>query len=189
MRVGVLPKLTIYALCCLPQSPSLPASTGGNLLDLASSTAGSLNVGTGRPAPVTVADDQAREAMGQGCRLFKLAGHVSAATVEWLSSPPIPRTSPCSSSTPCLQVEHSTNTEMVSGVHSHPCAAAIGDGQLSTPPRSNPRHPRALWDAPSRGPSSSISTLSTPASHRKQRKPQPKAHVVACRIPAENLPL
>ncbi|KAE8200344.1 hypothetical protein CF336_g732 [Tilletia laevis] len=132
-------------------------------------------------APVTIADDQAREAMEKAAvRLAKLVGYVSAGTVEWLYSPDS-KDYAFLELNPRLQVEHPT-TEMVSGVNIPAAQLQVAMGI----PLYRIRDIRTLYGMDPRGGELIDFDFEDPASHAKQRKPQPKGHVVACRITAEN---
>jgi len=132
-------------------------------------------------APVTIADDQAREAMEKAAvRLAKLVGYVSAGTVEWLYSPDS-KDFAFLELNPRLQVEHPT-TEMVSGVNIPAAQLQVAMGI----PLYRIRDIRTLYGMDPRGTELIDFDFEDPASHAKQRKPQPKGHVVACRITAEN---
>ncbi|KAK0546684.1 acetyl-coenzyme-A carboxylase [Tilletia horrida] len=132
-------------------------------------------------APVTIADDQAREAMEKAAvRLAKLVGYVSAGTVEWLYSPDT-KDFAFLELNPRLQVEHPT-TEMVSGVNIPAAQLQVAMGI----PLYRIRDIRTLYGMDPRGGELIDFDFEDPQSHAKQRKPQPKGHVVACRITAEN---
>lgn len=132
-------------------------------------------------APVTIAPDQARDEMEKAAvRLAKLVGYVSAGTVEWLYSPETNEFSFLELN-PRLQVEHPT-TEMVSGVNIPAAQLQVAMGiplyriaDIRTLYGMNPRSSEVIdFD------------FVDPESSKKQRKPQPRGHVVACRITAEN---
>ncbi|CAO1637783.1 unnamed protein product [Sympodiomycopsis kandeliae] len=132
-------------------------------------------------APVTIAPEQARDEMEKAAvRLAKLVGYVSAGTVEWLYSP---ETNDFAflELNPRLQVEHPT-TEMVSGVNIPAAQLQVAMGI----PLNRIRDIRTLYGMDPRGSDSIDFDFVDPESHKKQRKPQPKGHVVACRITAEN---
>lgn len=82
---------------------------------------------------------------------------------------------------PRLQVEHPT-TEMVSGVNLPAAQLQIAMGI----PLHNIRDIRTLYGISPHGTSSIDFDFAEPATSAIQRKPQPKGHVVAVRITAEN---
>lgn len=132
-------------------------------------------------APVTIAPDQAREDMERAAvRLAKLVGYVSAGTVEWLYSPDTNSYSFLELN-PRLQVEHPT-TEMVSGVNIPATQLQVAMGI----PLYRIRDIRTLYGMDPRGHEQIDFEFEDPASLQKQRKPQPKGHVIACRITSEN---
>lgn len=132
-------------------------------------------------APVTIAPDAAREAMEKAAvRLAKLVGYVSAGTVEWLYMPET-NTFSFLELNPRLQVEHPT-TEMVSGVNIPAAQLQVAMGI----PLFRIRDIRTLYGMDPRGGEVIDFEFANPDSLQKQRKPQPKGHVVACRITAEN---
>ncbi|KDN44883.1 acetyl-CoA carboxylase [Tilletiaria anomala UBC 951] len=132
-------------------------------------------------APVTIAPDHAREEMERAAvRLAKLVGYVSAGTVEWLYSPEDGNFSFLELN-PRLQVEHPT-TEMVSGVNIPAAQLQVAMGI----PLYRIRDIRTLYGMDPKGSELIDFDFEDPASFAKQRKPQPKGHVVACRITAEN---
>ncbi|EPQ31237.1 uncharacterized protein PFL1_01422 [Pseudozyma flocculosa PF-1] len=132
-------------------------------------------------APVTIAPDAAREEMEKAAvRLAKLVGYVSAGTVEWLYSPENNEFSFLELN-PRLQVEHPT-TEMVSGVNIPAAQLQVAMGI----PLYSIRDIRTLYGMDPRGNEVIDFDFADPESVKTQRKPQPKGHVVACRITAEN---
>ncbi|PWN93715.1 acetyl-CoA carboxylase [Acaromyces ingoldii] len=132
-------------------------------------------------APVTIAPDAAREEMERAAvRLAKLVGYVSAGTVEWLYSPENDSFSFLELN-PRLQVEHPT-TEMVSGVNIPAAQLQVAMGI----PLYRIRDIRTLYGMDPRGAEMIDFDFEDPASLQKQRKPQPKGHVIACRITSEN---
>ncbi|PWN29106.1 putative acetyl-CoA carboxylase [Jaminaea rosea] len=132
-------------------------------------------------APVTIAPEQARDDMEKAAvRLAKLVGYVSAGTVEWLYSPDSGDFAFLELN-PRLQVEHPT-TEMVSGVNIPAAQLQVAMGI----PLNRIRDIRTLYGMDPRGSDPIDFDFVDPESHKKQRKPQPKGHVVACRITAEN---
>ncbi|CDR88886.1 acetyl-CoA carboxylase [Sporisorium scitamineum] len=132
-------------------------------------------------APVTIAPEDAREAMEKAAvRLAKLVGYVSAGTVEWLYSPESGEFSFLELN-PRLQVEHPT-TEMVSGVNIPAAQLQVAMGI----PLYSIRDIRTLYGMDPRGSEVIDFDFSSPESFKTQRKPQPQGHVVACRITAEN---
>ncbi|KAJ1021262.1 hypothetical protein NDA18_005503 [Ustilago nuda] len=132
-------------------------------------------------APVTIAPEDAREAMEKAAvRLAKLVGYVSAGTVEWLYSPESGDYAFLELN-PRLQVEHPT-TEMVSGVNIPAAQLQVAMGI----PLYSIRDIRTLYGMDPRGNEVIDFDFSSPESFKTQRKPQPQGHVVACRITAEN---
>ncbi|KIY53020.1 hypothetical protein FISHEDRAFT_55652 [Fistulina hepatica ATCC 64428] len=132
-------------------------------------------------APVTIAKDSTFERMERAAvRLAKLVGYVSAGTVEYLYSH--------SDDTFCflelnprLQVEHPT-TEMVSGVNLPAAQLQVAMGI----PLHRIRDIRVLYGVAPNASSEIDFDMINPGSIQHQRKPQPKGHVVAVRITAEN---
>lgn len=132
-------------------------------------------------APVTIAPEQARESMERAAvRLAKLVGYVSAGTVEWLYSPETGEFNFLELN-PRLQVEHPT-TEMVSGVNIPAVQLQVAMGL----PLYCIRDIRTLYGMDPKGTEPIDFDFKDPASLQKQRKPQPKGHVIACRITSEN---
>lgn len=132
-------------------------------------------------APVTIANDEAREEMERAAvRLAKLVGYVSAGTVEWLYSPETGDFSFLELN-PRLQVEHPT-TEMVSGVNIPAAQLQVAMGI----PLYRIHDIRTLYGMNPKGSELIDFDFVDPNSYSAQRKPQPKGHVVACRITAEN---
>lgn len=132
-------------------------------------------------APVTIAPDQARDEMEKAAvRLAKLVGYVSAGTVEWLYSPETNEFSFLELN-PRLQVEHPT-TEMVSGVNIPAAQLQVAMGI----PLDRIADIRTLYGMNPRSSEPIDFDFVDPESSKKQRKPQPRGHVVACRITAEN---
>lgn len=132
-------------------------------------------------APVTIAPEQARDEMEKAAvRLAKLVGYVSAGTVEWLYSPDTGEFAFLELN-PRLQVEHPT-TEMVSGVNIPSAQLQVAMGI----PLNRIRDIRTLYGMDPRGSDAIDFEFTDPESYKRQRKPQPKGHVVACRITAEN---
>lgn len=132
-------------------------------------------------APVSIAGETARDQMEKAAvRLAKLVGYVSAGTVEWLYSPDTGEFSFLELN-PRLQVEHPT-TEMVSGVNIPAAQLQVAMGI----PLHRIRDIRTLYGMDPRGGEKIDFEFNDPASHEKQRKPQPRGHVIACRITAED---
>ncbi|KAG9082440.1 acetyl-coenzyme-A carboxylase, partial [Ceratobasidium sp. UAMH 11750] len=132
-------------------------------------------------APVTIAKREKFEEMERAAvRLAKLVGYVSAGTVEYLYSPAEDRFYFLELN-PRLQVEHPT-TEMVTGVNLPAAQLQIAMGI----PLHNIRDIRQLYGLAPHGTSEIDFDLVKPESSQLQRKPQPKGHVVAVRITAEN---
>lgn len=132
-------------------------------------------------APITIAPEQAREDMERAAvRLAKLVGYVSAGTVEWLYSPETGEYNFLELN-PRLQVEHPT-TEMVSGVNIPAAQLQVAMGL----PLYCIRDIRTLYGMDPKGTEPIDFDFEDPASLQKQRKPQPKGHVIACRITSEN---
>lgn len=130
---------------------------------------------------MTIAPEPARDEMEKAAvRLAKLVGYVSAGTVEWLYSPDTGDFAFLELN-PRLQVEHPT-TEMVSGVNIPAAQLQVAMGI----PLNRIRDIRTLYGMDPRGSDSIDFDFVDPDAHKKQRKPQPKGHVVACRITAEN---
>ena len=132
-------------------------------------------------APVTIARPEKFEEMEKAAvRLAKLVGYVSAGTVEYLYSH-----SDDSfyflELNPRLQVEHPT-TEMVSGCNIPAIQLQIAMGI----PLHRIRDIRNLYGADPHASTELDFDGTNPDSVNKQRKPQPKGHVVACRITGEN---
>ncbi|PWN41690.1 putative acetyl-CoA carboxylase [Ceraceosorus guamensis] len=132
-------------------------------------------------APVTIAPEAARDSMEKAAvRLAKLVGYVSAGTVEWLYSPDSGEFSFLELN-PRLQVEHPT-TEMVSGVNIPAAQLQVAMGI----PLYRIRDIRTLYGMDPRGAEPIDFEFNDPESFKTQRKPQPRGHVVACRITAED---
>ncbi|PWN34245.1 acetyl-CoA carboxylase [Meira miltonrushii] len=132
-------------------------------------------------APITIAPEDAREAMEKAAvRLAKLVGYVSAGTVEWLYSPESGEYHFLELN-PRLQVEHPT-TEMVSGVNIPAAQLQVAMGL----PLYCIRDIRTLYGMDPKGTEPIDFDFKDPASLQTQRKPQPKGHVIACRITSEN---
>ncbi|QRW03198.1 acetyl-CoA carboxylase [Ceratobasidium sp. AG-Ba] len=132
-------------------------------------------------APVTIAKREKFEEMERAAvRLAKLVGYVSAGTVEYLYSP-AEDSFYFLELNPRLQVEHPT-TEMVTGVNLPAAQLQIAMGI----PLHNIRDIRQLYGLAPHGTSEIDFDLVKPESSQLQRKPQPKGHVVAVRITAEN---
>jgi len=132
-------------------------------------------------APVTIARPEKFEEMEKAAvRLAKLVGYVSAGTVEYLYSH-----SDDSfyflELNPRLQVEHPT-TEMVSGCNIPAVQLQIAMGV----PLHRIRDIRTLYGMDPHGVTEIDFYGTNPESVNTQRKPQPKGHVVACRITGEN---
>ncbi|KAJ2555299.1 acetyl-coenzyme-A carboxylase [Coemansia sp. RSA 1933] len=113
-------------------------------------------------------------------RLAKLVGYVSAGTVEYLYTPADDKFYFLELN-PRLQVEHPT-TEMVSGVNLPAAQLLVSMGI----PLHNVREIRLLYGLDPKGTSPIDFEFSSPQSNEVQRKPQPKGHVIAVRITAEN---
>ncbi|KAF9515737.1 hypothetical protein BS47DRAFT_1371957 [Hydnum rufescens UP504] len=113
-------------------------------------------------------------------RLAKLVGYVSAGTVEYLYSHGDDSFFFLELN-PRLQVEHPT-TEMVSGVNLPAAQLQIAMGL----PLHRIRDIRQLYGVAHHGSSEIDFDFERPESLQLQRKPQPKGHVVAVRITAEN---
>ncbi|KAF8329498.1 acetyl CoA carboxylase [Cantharellus anzutake] len=132
-------------------------------------------------APVTIAKPHRFEEMEKAAvRLAKLVGYVSAGTVEYLYSP-AEDLFYFLELNPRLQVEHPT-TEMVSGVNLPAAQLQIAMGL----PLHRIKDIRHLYGVAHQGSSEIDFEFSKPESYQLQRKPQPKGHVVAVRITAEN---
>lgn len=132
-------------------------------------------------APISIAPEGAREDMERAAvRLAKLVGYVSAGTVEWLYSPESNEYHFLELN-PRLQVEHPT-TEMVSGVNIPAAQLQVAMGL----PLYCIRDIRTLYGMDPKGTEPIDFEFQDPASLQKQRKPQPKGHVIACRITSEN---
>ncbi|KAG8760233.1 acetyl-coenzyme-A carboxylase [Serendipita sp. 396] len=132
-------------------------------------------------APVTIATPDVFEEMEKAAvRLSKLVGYVSAGTVEYLYSP-ADNTFCFLELNPRLQVEHPT-TEIVSGVNLPAAQLQVAMGL----PLHRIRDIRQLYGLAPHGSNEIDFEFSRPDSSQHQRKPQPKGHVVAVRITAEN---
>ncbi|KAH6919057.1 acetyl CoA carboxylase [Coprinopsis sp. MPI-PUGE-AT-0042] len=132
-------------------------------------------------APVTIAKPDTFEKMERAAvRLAKLAGYVSARTVEYLYSH-ADNDFYFLELNPRLQVEHPT-TEMVSGVNLPAAQLQIAMGI----PLSRIRDIRQLYGVAPNGTSDIDFEMLDPDATQLQRKPRPKGHVVAVRITAEN---
>lgn len=132
-------------------------------------------------APVTIAPPETFEQMEKAAvRLAKLVGYVSAGTTEFLYSASDDKFYFLELN-PRLQVEHPT-TEMVSGVNLPAAQIQIAMGI----PLHRIRDIRTLYGKSPHGESLIDFDFDNPASSATQRKPQPKGHVVAVRITAEN---
>ncbi|GBE86281.1 Acetyl-CoA carboxylase [Sparassis crispa] len=132
-------------------------------------------------APVTIAKHDTFEEMERAAvRLAKLVGYVSAGTVEYLYSH-AEDVFHFLELNPRLQVEHPT-TEMVSGVNLPAAQLQVAMGI----PLHRIRHIRQLYGVAPNGTSEIDFDMKNPDSSQVQRKPQPKGHVVAVRITAEN---
>ncbi|KAH9951182.1 acetyl CoA carboxylase [Amylocystis lapponica] len=132
-------------------------------------------------APVTIAKQPTFEEMERAAvRLAKLVGYVSAGTVEYLYSH-ADDTFYFLELNPRLQVEHPT-TEMVSGVNLPAAQLQVAMGI----PLHRIRHIRQLYGVAPNGTSEIDFDMVNPEVSKLQRKPQPKGHVVAVRITAEN---
>ena len=132
-------------------------------------------------APVTIARPETFEEMERAAvRLAKLVGYVSAGTVEYLYSH-ADDSFYFLELNPRLQVEHPT-TEMVSGCNIPAVQLQIAMGV----PLYRIRDIRTLYGMDPHGVTEIDFDGSNPESVNKQRKPQPKGHVVACRITGEN---
>lgn len=132
-------------------------------------------------APVTIAPQAAREAMEKAAvRLAKLVGYVSAGTVEWLYSPESGEFAFLELN-PRLQVEHPT-TEMISGVNIPAVQLQIAMGI----PLDQIEDIRLLYGMSPNSLDPIDFTFENIDSYKRQKQPEPKGHVVACRITAEN---
>lgn len=132
-------------------------------------------------APVTIAKEDTFEQMERAAvRLSKLVGYVSAGTVEYLYSPSEDLFYFLELN-PRLQVEHPT-TEMVTGVNLPAAQLQIAMGL----PLHRIRDIRQLFGVGPNASSEIDFDMIKPESNQLQRKPQPKGHVVAVRITAEN---
>jgi acetyl-CoA carboxylase/biotin carboxylase 1 len=132
-------------------------------------------------APVTIAPSETFEQMEKAAvRLAKLVGYVSAGTTEFLYSAADDKFYFLELN-PRLQVEHPT-TEMVSGVNLPAAQLQIAMGI----PLHHIRDIRTLYGKSPHGQSKIDFDFENPTSAVTQRKPQPKGHVVAVRITAEN---
>ncbi|KAJ1957456.1 acetyl-coenzyme-A carboxylase [Linderina pennispora] len=132
-------------------------------------------------APVTIAKSDTFEQMEKAAvRLAKLVGYVSAGTVEYLYTPADDKFYFLELN-PRLQVEHPT-TEMVSGVNLPAAQLLVAMGI----PLHRVRDIRLLYGLDPQGSSSIDYDFSSTRANEVQRKPQPKGHVIAVRITAEN---
>ncbi|GJJ11159.1 hypothetical protein Clacol_005391 [Clathrus columnatus] len=132
-------------------------------------------------APVTIAKRERFEEMERAAvRLAKLVGYVSAGTVEYLYNH-AEDDFYFLELNPRLQVEHPT-TEMVTGVNLPAAQLQIAMGI----PLHRIRDIRQLYGAAPHAASELDFDMIKPESERLQRRPQPKGHVVAVRITAEN---
>ncbi|KAH7335147.1 acetyl CoA carboxylase [Rhizoctonia solani] len=132
-------------------------------------------------APVSITKRERFEDLERAAvRLAKLVGYVSAGTVEYLYSPSEDLFYFLELN-PRLQVEHPT-TEMVTGVNLPAAQLQIAMGI----PLHHIRDIRQLYGLAPHGASEIDFDLVKPESNQLQRKPQPKGHVVAVRITAEN---
>ncbi|KAI8319859.1 acetyl-CoA carboxylase [Martensiomyces pterosporus] len=132
-------------------------------------------------APVSIAKPETFEQMEKAAvRLAKLVGYVSAGTVEYLYTPADDKFYFLELN-PRLQVEHPT-TEMVSGVNLPAAQLLVAMGI----PLDRIRDIRLLYGLDPQGASSIDFGFSSPRANEVQRKPQPKGHVIAVRITAEN---
>ncbi|CAE6455282.1 unnamed protein product [Rhizoctonia solani] len=132
-------------------------------------------------APVSITKRERFEDLERAAvRLAKLVGYVSAGTVEYLYSPSEDLFYFLELN-PRLQVEHPT-TEMVTGVNLPAAQLQIAMGI----PLHHIRDIRQLYGLAPHGTSEIDFDLVKPESNQLQRKPQPKGHVVAVRITAEN---
>ncbi|KAJ1963628.1 acetyl-coenzyme-A carboxylase [Dipsacomyces acuminosporus] len=132
-------------------------------------------------APVTIAKPDTFEQMEKAAvRLAKLVGYVSAGTVEYLYTPADDKFYFLELN-PRLQVEHPT-TEMVSGVNLPAAQLLVAMGI----PLDRIRDIRLLYGMDPQGASAIDFDFSSTRANEVQRKPQPKGHVIAVRITAEN---
>ncbi|KAJ2054343.1 acetyl-coenzyme-A carboxylase [Coemansia sp. S16] len=132
-------------------------------------------------APVSIAKPETFERMEKAAvRLARLVGYVSAGTVEYLYTPADDKFYFLELN-PRLQVEHPT-TEMVSGVNLPAAQLLVSMGI----PLHRIREIRHLYGMDPNGTSPIDFEFSSPQAIDVQRKPQPKGHVIAVRITAEN---
>ncbi|KAJ2067769.1 acetyl-coenzyme-A carboxylase, partial [Coemansia sp. S2] len=132
-------------------------------------------------APVSIAKHETFERMEKAAvRLARLVGYVSAGTVEYLYTPADDKFYFLELN-PRLQVEHPT-TEMVSGVNLPAAQLLVSMGI----PLHRIREIRHLYGMDPNGTSPIDFEFSSPQAIDVQRKPQPKGHVIAVRITAEN---
>ncbi|KAI8890576.1 acetyl-CoA carboxylase [Backusella circina FSU 941] len=132
-------------------------------------------------APVTIAKPDIFEQMEKAAvRLGKLVGYVSAGTVEYLYSHHDNQFYFLELN-PRLQVEHPT-TEMVSGVNLPAAQLQIAMGI----PLHRIRDIRVLYDVEANGTTEIEFGFEHHSSLASHRRPNPKGHVIAVRITAEN---
>ncbi|KAI7832926.1 acetyl-CoA carboxylase [Kickxella alabastrina] len=132
-------------------------------------------------APVSIAGYDTFEQMEKAAvRLAKLVGYVSAGTVEYLYTPADDQFYFLELN-PRLQVEHPT-TEMVSGVNLPAAQLLVAMGI----PLHRIRDIRLLYGMDPNSESAIDFEFESPQAIEVQRKPQPKGHVIAVRITAEN---
>lgn len=132
-------------------------------------------------APVTIAKPDTFELMEKAAvRLARLVGYVSAGTVEYLYTPADDKFYFLELN-PRLQVEHPT-TEMVSGVNLPAAQLLVAMGI----PLHRVREIRHLYGLDPNGSSAIDFDFATKQAIEVQRKPQPRGHVIAVRITAEN---
>jgi acetyl-CoA carboxylase/biotin carboxylase 1 len=132
-------------------------------------------------APISIAPPEIARDMEQAAvRLAKLVGYTSAGTVEYLYDPQT-NNYYFLELNPRLQVEHPT-TEMVTGVNLPACQLQVAMGI----PLSSISEIRQFYGLDYNGTSPIDFDFKSKASHKNQKVPVPKGHVVATRITAEN---
>jgi acetyl-CoA carboxylase/biotin carboxylase 1 len=132
-------------------------------------------------APVTITPPSTFEKMEKvAIRLVKLVGYVSAGTVEYLYNEEEDRFYFLELN-PRLQVEHPT-TEIVTGINLPALQLQIAMGI----PLHCVHDIRLLYGLSPKGTHEIDFHFVRSESYQIQRRPQPKGHVIACRITAEN---